>query len=176
MKFSSSVSEIKTVVVFWVFLEHPKLEKGLYLHCKLFTVTPVQPNICLCLSSSSEKHLIRSLPSVNGVIHSCCWMRAINSLHDFNSKVKSSLGGSSLVVSRCCEMGSAAAWGAQRLGTGVCGLTFSLLGCPELAQVVPELVSWNEFFFWLSLKVEGVSSTVAFQLLCSSSASASGPS
>lgn len=64
MKCSSSVSEIKTVVVFWV-LEHPKLEEELYLHCELFTITPVQPNICLRLNSSSGKHLNRYLTSVN---------------------------------------------------------------------------------------------------------------
>lgn len=130
---SRSVSEIKPGVVFG-FLEGPELEKGLDLHSELFTVAPAQPNICLCLNNSSGKHLSRYLTSANRVSHTCSWIRARTG---FNSKVKSSFPGFSPCW-RSCEMGSGTwAWEEG------CGLIFTLPGCPELPEVIPELLSCN---------------------------------
>lgn len=52
--YMGTVSKIEIVIMFWL-LVNDELEKKLYLHFKLFSIAPVKPNICMCLTTS-EKH------------------------------------------------------------------------------------------------------------------------
>lgn len=132
------------------FLEPPKPEKELDLHCKLFTVAPAQPNICLCLNNSSGKHLSRYLTWANRVSHTCSRIRART---DSESKVKS------------CFPGSSPGWKGLWDGIwdwaweGGCGLIFTLSAFSKIPVVIPE--PELNFVFLSKLQVRVFSSRCA---------------